>query len=167
MKCRCGSRNGRGVRPVMAGRTRAFLPAVLLAVAAALLSFPRGAAAAEHPPRPARNMEKGLEGGAGETAACRDGRLRRKGAPLASIGGRKARLCERLGRHGRSFGSPVPVNTDPEDILGDGENRPKIVVARNGHIYISYTQALSKPMSGISASAGPLMRARTSPLRSR
>ncbi|MDD5300273.1 MAG: sialidase family protein [Gallionella sp.] len=42
---------------------------------------------------------------------------------------------------------PVKVNAEPEDILGDGENRAKIIV-RKGVIYISYTQWLGKPMTG-------------------
>ncbi|OGT00568.1 MAG: hypothetical protein A3F73_14530 [Gallionellales bacterium RIFCSPLOWO2_12_FULL_59_22] len=43
--------------------------------------------------------------------------------------------------------APVKVNAEPENFLGDGENRPKIV-ARKGVIYLSYTQGLAKPMSG-------------------
>lgn len=43
--------------------------------------------------------------------------------------------------------APVKVNADPENILGDGENRAKIIV-RKGVIYISYTQGLTKPMTG-------------------
>jgi len=39
------------------------------------------------------------------------------------------------------------VNPEPEHIAGDGENRPKIV-ARNRTVYVSYTQALEKPMAG-------------------
>lgn len=42
---------------------------------------------------------------------------------------------------------PVKVNVEPESILGDGENRPKIIV-RKGAVYVSYTQGLAKPMSG-------------------
>lgn len=42
---------------------------------------------------------------------------------------------------------PVKVNAEPEDILGDGENRPKIIV-RNGVVYVSYTQGLAKPTTG-------------------
>ena len=42
---------------------------------------------------------------------------------------------------------PVKVNAEPESILGDGENRPKII-ERNGILYVSYTQGLSKPMTG-------------------
>ncbi|MDD5384436.1 MAG: sialidase family protein [Gallionella sp.] len=43
--------------------------------------------------------------------------------------------------------APVKVNAEPENFLGDGENRPKIIV-RKGMIYLSYTQGLAKPMSG-------------------
>ncbi|MDD5181261.1 MAG: sialidase family protein [Gallionellaceae bacterium] len=48
---------------------------------------------------------------------------------------------------GNSYSHPVKVNSEAEDILGDGENRPKIIV-RKGIIYISYTQGLAKPMTG-------------------
>jgi len=49
--------------------------------------------------------------------------------------------------HGITKSTPVKVNAEPENILGDGENRPKIIV-RKGVIYVSYTQGLEKPMSG-------------------
>lgn len=48
---------------------------------------------------------------------------------------------------GMTRSAPVRVNTEPESILGDGENRPKIIV-RQGVVYISYTRGLAKPMSG-------------------
>ena len=48
---------------------------------------------------------------------------------------------------GKSFSRPIMVNPEPEHIAGDGENRPKIV-ARNRTVYVSYTQALEKPMAG-------------------
>ncbi|MDP2156061.1 MAG: sialidase family protein, partial [Sulfuricella sp.] len=49
---------------------------------------------------------------------------------------------------GKNFGAPVKVNSVPENIASDGENRPKIVVAKNGHIYVAYTTSLEKPFSG-------------------
>lgn len=49
---------------------------------------------------------------------------------------------------GKNFGAPVRVNSVPENIASDGENRPKIVVAPNGHIYVAYTTSLEKPYSG-------------------
>jgi len=49
--------------------------------------------------------------------------------------------------HGVTRSAPVKVNAESENILGDGENRPKIIV-RKGVIYVSYTQGLAKPMSG-------------------
>lgn len=48
---------------------------------------------------------------------------------------------------GKSYSNSVKVNAEPEDILGDGENRPKIIV-RKGVVYVSYTQGLAKPMTG-------------------
>jgi len=48
---------------------------------------------------------------------------------------------------GKSYSQPVKVNAEAEAILGDGENRPKIIV-RKGVIYVSYTQGLAKPMTG-------------------
>jgi hypothetical protein len=48
---------------------------------------------------------------------------------------------------GTTLSAPVMVNAEPEDILGDGENRPKIVV-RKGVVYVSYTRGLEKPMTG-------------------
>lgn len=48
---------------------------------------------------------------------------------------------------GRSFSVPVAVNSTPEHIAGDGENRPKIVV-RKGVVHVSWTQPLDMPMTG-------------------
>lgn len=48
---------------------------------------------------------------------------------------------------GKSYSQPVKVNEEAENILGDGENRPKIIV-RKGVVYVSYTQGLAKPMTG-------------------
>ena len=64
----------------------------------------------------------------------------------ASIRGRHLYVSHSDDR-GASFSAPAKVNAEPEDILGDGENRPKIV-ARQGVIYVSYTQGLAKPMTG-------------------
>ncbi len=49
--------------------------------------------------------------------------------------------------NGVTQSTPIKVNAEPESILGDGENRPKIIV-RQGVIYVSYTQGLEKPMTG-------------------
>lgn len=48
---------------------------------------------------------------------------------------------------GKTFGPQSMVNPEPEAVAADGENRPKIAVV-NKTIYISYTQALDKPMTG-------------------
>lgn len=65
---------------------------------------------------------------------------------LASIRGRHVYVSYSDDR-GATLSPPVKVNAEPEDILGDGENRPKILV-RKGVIYVSYTQGLAKPMTG-------------------
>ena len=49
---------------------------------------------------------------------------------------------------GKTISTPVTVNQEPEFIAAEGENRPKILVADNGNIYVSYTQPLETPFSG-------------------
>lgn len=49
---------------------------------------------------------------------------------------------------GVNFSKLVRVNREAENIAADGENRPKIVVTKNGQIYIAYTISLEKPYSG-------------------
>lgn len=49
---------------------------------------------------------------------------------------------------GKTYSAPVVVNSVPEKIYANGENRPKIVIADNGHIYISWTQQLAERFSG-------------------
>ena len=49
---------------------------------------------------------------------------------------------------GRSFGAPVQVNAEPENIAADGENRPKLAFGPKGEIYVSWTQSLDTPFSG-------------------
>ncbi len=49
---------------------------------------------------------------------------------------------------GKTLSTPVAVNPEFEFIAADGENRPKILVAGNGNIYVSYTQSLETPFAG-------------------
>jgi hypothetical protein len=49
---------------------------------------------------------------------------------------------------GKTYSTPVLVNSEREYIAADGENRPKILVAGNGNVYVSYTQPLETPFSG-------------------
>lgn len=65
---------------------------------------------------------------------------------LASIRGQHVYVSYSDDR-GATLSTPVKVNAEPENILGDGENRPKIVI-RKGVVYVSYTQGLTKPMTG-------------------
>ncbi|MDX1252564.1 MAG: exo-alpha-sialidase [Gammaproteobacteria bacterium] len=49
---------------------------------------------------------------------------------------------------GKTFNPAVKVNTAPERIAAEGENRPKVAVAGDGTVYISYTEHLDQPFSG-------------------
>lgn len=49
---------------------------------------------------------------------------------------------------GTSFGPAVRVNPEPEVIGTEGDNRPKIAIAADGTLYVSYTSLLSRPFSG-------------------
>jgi len=49
---------------------------------------------------------------------------------------------------GRSISTGVKVNSVPEKILSDGENRPKVLIGPTGTIHVSYTMGLSKKMTG-------------------
>lgn len=49
---------------------------------------------------------------------------------------------------GQSWSSPTLVNASPEAVSADSENRPKLVVAPNGAVLVSWTQPLGKPYSG-------------------
>ena len=49
---------------------------------------------------------------------------------------------------GKTYSVPVMVNSEPEFVAADGENRPKILVAGNGNIYVSYTRSLETPFAG-------------------
>ena len=49
---------------------------------------------------------------------------------------------------GKTYSTPVLVNPEAEFVAADGENRPKILVAGNGNIYVSYTRSLETPFAG-------------------
>ncbi|SEK40231.1 sialidase family protein [Nitrosovibrio tenuis] len=49
---------------------------------------------------------------------------------------------------GKNFSSPVPATPEPENILADGENRPKIAVARDGTVLLTWVQSLPQKYSG-------------------
>lgn len=57
-------------------------------------------------------------------------------------------LVSRSDDGGKNFSSPVMVTPEAEDISADGENRPKIAVARDGTVLLSWTQTLPQKYSG-------------------
>ncbi|MBA4141607.1 MAG: exo-alpha-sialidase [Nitrosospira sp.] len=50
--------------------------------------------------------------------------------------------------NGNVFSSPVVVTPEPEDISADGENRPKIAVAQDGTVLLTWVQSLPQKYSG-------------------
>lgn len=49
---------------------------------------------------------------------------------------------------GKTFSKPVRVNQAAQKIGADGEARPKIAISPEGHIYLTWTEALKKPFAG-------------------
>ena len=49
---------------------------------------------------------------------------------------------------GASFDRATRVNAEPEAIAADGENRPKIAIAGDGTVHVSWTVSLAKPYTG-------------------
>ena len=49
---------------------------------------------------------------------------------------------------GASYSTPVAVNPVPEDAEFNGENRPKILVDRDGSVYVSWTLKTSPRFTG-------------------
>ncbi len=49
---------------------------------------------------------------------------------------------------GKTFSKPVKVNQTMQKIGADGEARPKIALSSEGHIYITWTEALKQPFAG-------------------
>jgi hypothetical protein len=57
-------------------------------------------------------------------------------------------LVSRSDDNGVNFSSPVVVTPEPEDISIDGENRPKIAVAHDGAVLLTWIQSLPQKYSG-------------------
>ena len=49
---------------------------------------------------------------------------------------------------GKTFSTAVKVNLQAEAVSASGETRPKILISKNGNVYISYTQSLDTPYAG-------------------
>jgi hypothetical protein len=49
---------------------------------------------------------------------------------------------------GKTFSKPVTVNVTAQKVAADGEARPKIAISSEGNIYLTWTEALTKPFTG-------------------
>lgn len=57
-------------------------------------------------------------------------------------------LVDRSDDLGKGFSKAQKINRQPQKIGTDGDARPKIAVGPEGNLYLTWTQALSKPYSG-------------------
>ncbi len=57
-------------------------------------------------------------------------------------------MIYRSSDEGKSWSAPVAVNAQPEAISADGENRPKIALAADGGLLVSWTHPFPKPNTG-------------------
>jgi hypothetical protein len=57
-------------------------------------------------------------------------------------------LVDRAPAAGVAFGPATRVNTEAEPVATSGDNRPKIAVAGDGTVYVSYTRMGERPFSG-------------------
>jgi hypothetical protein len=55
-------------------------------------------------------------------------------------------LVSRSSDNGMSFSTPIVVTPEPENILADGENRPKIAIAQDGTILVTWVQSLPQKL---------------------
>lgn len=49
---------------------------------------------------------------------------------------------------GSTWSAPRRIQSEPEAVAADGENRPKLVFGARGELYITYTKPLAKPYTG-------------------
>lgn len=119
----------------------------ILRIAAVCLMSVSALAIAEHPDPAAEGQDPG-KARPGKTTLAVGATLDGKGRLwLARVEDQKL-LVSWSGDDGRSFSSPVVVTVEPENISADGENRPKIAVARDGTVLLSWTQSLPQKYAG-------------------
>lgn len=121
---------------------RPFLFASLLAgLCSFLLPVTPAGAADEHAQHAPKAMKNRVELGSSAVFAP-DGTLL-----VVSKQGQHV-VLQRSADQGQNWSEPLKVNAQPEAISADGENRPKIALASDGGILVSWTQPLGKPYSG-------------------
>ena len=57
-------------------------------------------------------------------------------------------MIYRSADEGKTWSAPAAVNAQPEAISADGENRPKIAIAADGGVLVSWTHPFPKPNTG-------------------
>lgn len=55
-------------------------------------------------------------------------------------------LVSRSNDNGMNFSTPVVVTPEPENIVADGENRPKIAISKDGTVLVAWVQSLPQKL---------------------
>jgi hypothetical protein len=55
-------------------------------------------------------------------------------------------MVSRSDDNGVTFSTPIVVTPEPENIVADGENRPKIAIAEDGTVLVTWTQSLPQKL---------------------
>lgn len=117
--------------------------AALCLVVAAPPNVARAAEATDKAAMSGGGMAKKVRGDLGSSAAfAAAGRL------LAVAKQGDHLLLYRSDDQGANWATQGIVNAQPEPISGDGENRPKILLGREGVVLVSWTRPLGKPNTG-------------------
>lgn len=103
--------------------------------------LPLGAAAAEAAPTTAKMQHGKLQLGASALFTP-------DGSVLAVYKQGDHVVLSRSADLGKTWSAPAKVNEQPEDISADGQNRPKIALASDGGVLVSWTHPLPKAYTG-------------------
>jgi hypothetical protein len=57
-------------------------------------------------------------------------------------------VVDRSADMGKSFSSPRKLNVKPQKVGTSGDARPKLAFGPEGHLYVTWTQSLTKPFTG-------------------
>lgn len=128
------------IQPWPGGRSQSRVAAVLLlGIAVATLAHEAAAAMEHQHNAKLRQIQPALAVGA---ALDDRGRLW-----LARVENQQL-LISRSDDGGQHFSPAVAVSSQPEDIAADAENRPKIAVARDGTVLLTWSQSLPQKYAG-------------------
>ncbi len=96
---------------------------------------------AQHKMAPAKKVQLG-------TSVAIDAHGRLWAASKEAAGDGQYVILQTSEDDGKTWSSPKRIQSVPEEIAADGENRPKLAFGSGGELYIAYTKPLDKPYTG-------------------